>query len=269
MEFISGINKIFSILRPAADIIIIAFLIYQVYKILLHTKAIQLIKGSVLIAMLYALAYFLKLEALLWIMNKLGTVLIVIIAIVFQPEIRNLFTRFGQGRLFMFSTVSKPFEIDTILNAAEILSTMRRGCLIVFVRQIGLKNIIESGTRLNADISSNLILTIFGKDTPLHDGAIIIQGSRITAAGCFLPLSEQLDIKRSFGTRHRAGIGLSESTDAVILIVSEETGALSIACDGILYYDLAMEEIRRTLKRMLSIKDGSGSNEEEVEIENQ
>ncbi len=267
LDLITGIDKFLSFLRPLADILIIAFLIYQVYRILLHTKAIQLIKGSVIIAMIYAMAYFLRLEALLWIMNKLGTVLIVIIAIVFQPEIRNLFTRFGQGRLFAFSSASRPFEIDTILNAAEILSTMRRGCLIVFVRQIGLKNIIESGTRLNADISSSLILTIFGKDTPLHDGALIIQGSRITAAGCFLPLSEQLDIKRSFGTRHRAAIGLSETTDSVILVVSEETAAISIASDGILYYDLEKEEARRTLKKMLSLKDSSEKEKEEVEIE--
>lgn len=267
MDFIAGIEKFISILRPLADILIISFLIYQMYRILLHTKAIQLIKGSVLMAMLYAMAYFLKLETLLWVMNKLGTVLIIIIAIVFQPEIRNLFTRFGQGMVFMLSSGSRPFEIDTVLNASEILSTMRRGCLIVFVRQIGIKNIIESGTRLNADISSNLILTIFGSDTPMHDGAIIIQGSRIAAAGCFLPLSEQLDIRRSFGTRHRAAIGLSETTDAVVLVVSEETGAISIACDGILYYDLEKEELLRILKRLMSMKDISDSEKEEVEIE--
>ncbi|MDX9800696.1 MAG: diadenylate cyclase CdaA [Spirochaetia bacterium] len=267
MEFLAGVEKFLSVLKPLVDIAIIAFLIYQVYKILLHTKAIQLIKGAMLIAMLYAMAYFMNLETLLWVMNKLGTVLIVIIAVVFQPEIRNLFTRFGQGRLLRFTSASKSLEIDTILNAAEILSTMRRGCLIVFVGEIGLKNIIESGTKLNADISSNLILTIFGKDTPLHDGAIIIQGSKITAAGCFLPLSEQLDIKRSFGTRHRAAIGLSETTDSVILIVSEETGAISIASDGSLYYDLEKEEIPRTLRSLLSIKDKEEREKEEVEIE--
>ena len=267
MDFIIGFSKFLAVLRPVVDILIIAFLIYQMYKILLHTKAIQLIKGSVLMAMLYAMAYFFRLETLLWVMNKLGTVLIIIIAIVFQHEIRNLFTRFGQGRLFMFSSSSRPFDVETILNAAEILSSMRRGCLIVFVRQIGIKNIIESGTRLNSDISSNLILTIFGKDTPLHDGAIIIQGNRIVAAGCFLPLSEQLDIKRSFGTRHRAAIGLSETTDAVVLVVSEETGAISIACDGIIYYDLNKDELRKTIKRMLNVKEIPENENEEVEIE--
>ena len=116
-------------------------------------------------------------------------------------------------------------------------------------------------------ISSNLILTIFGKDTPLHDGAVIIQGSRITAAGCFLPLSEQLDIKRSFGTRHRAAIGLSETTDSVILVVSEETGAISVASDGSLYYDLEKEDLTRTLRNLLSIKDKEERDKEGVEIE--
>ncbi len=135
------------------------------------------------------------------------------------------------------------------------------------MRQIGLKNIIDSGTRLNADLSSSLILTIFGKDTPLHDGSIVIQGSTILAAGCFLPLSEQLDIKRSFGTRHRAALGLAETTDAVVLVVSEETGAISLAHDGNLYYDLDSEELGRTLKVLLTVKEGSEELAKEVTLE--
>ena len=264
MGILKGLGLIAGVIRPLIDVFVIAFLIYQVYKILIHTRAVQLIKGSVLIAMIYAVAFFLKLEALLWIMNKLGTVLIIIITIVFQPEIRNLFTRFGQGKLFQFSSVSTSLEIESVLNAAEILSSMRRGCLIVFVRQIGIKNIIDSGTKLNADLSSSLILTIFGKDTPLHDGAIVIQGSNIIAAGCFLPLSEQLDIKRSFGTRHRAALGLAETTDAVILIVSEETGAISLAFDGNLLYDLENDDIDRTLKLLLTDKEVSEERTGEV-----
>ena len=267
MDTITSISQFFEIFRFLTDILIIAFIIYQVYKILLHTKAIQLIKGTIIIGIIYATAYFFKLETLLWLMNKLGTVLIIIIVIVFQPEIRSLFTRVGQGKFFKLSTTSKSAEIDTVLNAAEILSTMRRGCLIVFVRQIGIKSVIDSGTKLNADISSNLILTIFGKDTPLHDGAAVIQGNHIVAAGCFLPLSEQLDIKRSFGTRHRAAIGISETTDSVVLVVSEETSAISIAFDGILYYDLDKDELRKNLKKILSVKDDI-EKREEVHVEN-
>ena len=267
MNFPEGLKIISGLLRPLLDVLVITFLIYQVYKILIHTRAVQLIKGSIAMAMIYAVAYFLKLDALLWIMNKLGTVLIIIITIVFQPEIRNLFTRFGQGKLFRLSTASTTVEIESVMNAAEILSSMRRGCLIVFTRQIGLKNIIDSGTRLNADLSSSLILTIFGKDTPMHDGAIIIQGSTILAAGCFLPLSEQLDIKRSFGTRHRAALGLAETTDAAVLVVSEETGAISLAHDGNLYYDLDNDELNRTLKVLLTVTEGSEELVKEVTLE--
>ncbi|MCL2294338.1 MAG: diadenylate cyclase CdaA [Spirochaetes bacterium] len=262
MDIVTNIRDFYEIFRLLIDILIIAFLIYQVYKIFLHTKAMQLIKGTVIIGVIYAVAYFLRLETLLWLMNALGTVLIIIIVIVFQPEIRNLFTRVGQGKFFKLSTASRSSEVDTIINAVEILSTMERGCLIVFMRQVGLKNIIDSGTKLNADISSNLILTIFGKDTPLHDGAVIIQGSRVVAAGCFLPLSEQFDIKRSFGTRHRAAIGVSETTDAVVLVVSEETAAISIAFEGILYYDLDKDELRKTLKKLLSVKEDHEKKEE-------
>ena len=123
--------------------------------------------------------------------------------------------------------------------------------LVVFIRQNTLKDISETGTRLNADLSSSLLVTIFGHDTPLHDGAVIIQGGRIIAAGCFLPLSEQQDIRKTFGTRHRAALGLSEETDAVILIVSEETGAISLAYDSKLYYDLTSVEITRQLENLL------------------
>jgi len=267
LDTVISIRNFYEFFRILIDILVIAILIYQVYKILLHTKAMQLIKGTIIIGIIYAIAYFFRLETLLWLMNKLGTVFIIIIVIVFQPEIRSLFTRVGQSKFFKLSATSKSGEIDTILNAAEILSTIKRGCLIVFVRHVGLKNIIESGTKLNADISSNLILTIFAKNTPLHDGAVIIHGSRIVAAGCVLPLSEQFDIKRSFGTRHRAAIGISETTDAVALIVSEEKSTISIAFDGILYYDLEKDELKKTLKKVMSVKDDL-EKQEGVQVEN-
>ena len=137
----------------------------------------------------------------------------------------------------------------------EVLAGRQRGALIVFGRQVGLKNIIETGTRISADITSSLILTIFGHDTPLHDGAIILQGGKLLSAGCFLPLSEQSDIRRSFGTRHRAALGLAEETDAVVIIVSEETGAISLAYDANLYYDLTIGEVKLTLRRLLNIHE--------------
>src|SRR6056297_445708 len=165
-------------IRPSFDIIILAVLIYQIYKILVQTRAIQLIKGALLIAFIYAIAFFLKLSTLLWILNSLATVLVIIIAIVFQPELRNIFTKIGQGDWFRLNSNTRPYQMDTILNAVEILSSKRRGSLIVFERKVGLKNIVETGTRLNAELSSSLIITIFGHDTPLHDGAIIVRSGK-------------------------------------------------------------------------------------------
>ena len=255
MDWLSRFWVFNTVIRPVLDVAILAFLIYRIYQILVQTRAVQLVKGAFLIALIYAGAFFLQLETLLWIMNRLATVIVIIVAIVFQPELRSLFMRIGQGGWTRFSSRSSPQHLDSVLNAVEILSGRRRGCLIVFTRKVGLKNIIETGTRLSSDLSSSLILTVFGHDTPLHDGAMFIQSGRIIAAGCFLPLSEQPDIRRSFGTRHRAALGLAEVSDAVILIVSEETGAVSLAYDAQLFYDLSMDEIRRNVRKLLHVRE--------------
>jgi diadenylate cyclase len=261
------ITQVWGFIRPILDILILSALIYQIYKVLVQTRAIQLVKGGVIIALIYVVAYFLKLSTLLWIMNSLATVFVIIIAIVFQPELRNIFTRIGRGEWFSYGRSGKPHHLDTVLNAAEILAGRRRGGLLVFARQVVIRNVIDSGTKLSADLSSSLILTIFGHDTPLHDGAVIIKGGKILSAGCMLPLSEQVDIRRSFGTRHRAALGMAEDTDAVVLVVSEETGAVSLAYDANLYYDLSMEEIRKTLKELLSLREESLEKREEALFE--
>jgi diadenylate cyclase len=177
--------------------------------------------------------------------------LFIAIAIVFQPELRKIFIRLGQGDLFRPDNKPRIGQLEAVVTAAEILSQQRRGMLVVFPRKINIRNIIYTGTRLNADISSSLIVAVFEFDGPLHDGAMIIQNNRVAAAGCFLPLSEQQDIRKSFGTRHRASLGMSEQSDAVILVVSEETGAISLAYESKLYYDLSPLEITRKLKELL------------------
>lgn len=225
-----------------------------------------MVKGMVIMIIIYAFAFIFKLETLLWVFNKLGTVFIVGIIIIFQPEIRNFFLKAGQIDFSGRRKRSKATEIDSILNAAEILSTMRRGCIIVFIRNTGFKSIIETGTLLNADISSALILTVFGKDTPLHDGAMLISGKKIIASGCFLPLSEQSDIKQSFGTRHRAALGTAESTDAVVLVVSEETGAMSLAYNSNIYYDLKSDEIKNRLEQLVVLGNKELLREEEAGV---
>jgi diadenylate cyclase len=267
MDWLSNIPLYSDYIRPVLDILILSFIIYYVYRILVQTRAIQLVKGAFLIAVLYAVAIFFQLTTLLWIMNSLATVLVIIIAIVFQPELRSIFTRIGQSAWFRVTTRARHYHIDSVLNAAEILASRRRGCLLVFARRVGLKNVLDTGTRLNADLSTSLILTIFGHDTPLHDGAVVVQAGTVVAAGCFLPLSEQPDIRRSFGTRHRAALGLAENTDAVVLVVSEESGAISLAFDANLYYDRSLAEIRTTVNRLLEIHDDSDAAPEERDIE--
>ncbi|MFW5801566.1 MAG: diadenylate cyclase CdaA [Spirochaeta sp.] len=243
------------IILPALDIALLSFLIYKGYQILVQTRAVQLVKGAFFLVAMYAVAFFLNLETVLLIINTIAPSLVIGIAIIFQPELRKIFTRIGQGSLFPFSRRARPYPIDQVVSAAETLSYSGRGALIVFTRSVGQKNIIEKGTLLNAEISAALLVTIFMHDNPLHDGAVVLQGSTLVAASCFLPMSEQLDIRRSFGTRHRAALGLAEESDAVVLLVSEETGAMSLAYDANLYYDLSVPEVYSRLKESLNLQD--------------
>ncbi len=253
MEFIKKAGSLYAAIQPFLDVSILAFLLYVSYGILVKTQAIQLLKGAVSLLLVYAIAFLLRLNTLLWILNILAPGLLIGVAIVFQPELRKIFLKIGQSDWFRMGKRSKHSHLDSLLTAAEILSNRRRGMLAALVRRNGLKDIAESGTRLNADLSSSILVTVFGHDTPLHDGAVIIQGGKVVAAGCFLPLSEQQDIRKTFGTRHRAALGLSEETDAVVLIVSEETGAISLAYDSKLYYDLSSAEITRLLEGLLDL----------------
>jgi diadenylate cyclase len=211
----------------------------------------QLFKGAGFLALIFVLAYMLKLDTLLWILNLLAPGLVIAVAIVFQPELRKLIIQLGLTTIFRPDNKPRLGQLEAAVTAAEILSEQRRGMLIVFPRHTNIKNIIDTGTRINGEISSTLIVAVFQFDGPLHDGAMVIQNGRIAAAGCFLPLSEQQDIKKSFGTRHRAALGMTEQSDAVVLVVSEETGALSLAYEAQIYYDLSPEEIQGKLRYLL------------------
>jgi diadenylate cyclase len=261
---IAAIGQFIAIyVRPALDILLLAYLVYKTYEVMVRTQAIQLVKGALILAAFYAAAAFLQLATVTWILNILAPGLVIAVAIVFQPELRKIFMRLGQGSIFRGSTRPRITQIETVLNAAERLSSIRRGALIVFARNVGLKNIVDTGTKLDSLLSSSLIVTVFGHDTPLHDGALVVQEGRVAAAGCFLPLSEQQDIRKSFGTRHRAALGLSEEADAVVLVVSEETGALSLAYESKLYYGLSSEQVRRRLAELLDFPEGEAAEAEE------
>jgi diadenylate cyclase len=268
VELVQRLTSIYNVIRPVVDIAILAFLFYKAYDLLVKTQAAQLLKGAGFLALFYGLAYLLKLTTLQWLLTILGPGLFIAIAIVFQPELRKIFIRLGQGELFRPDSKPRIGQLEAVITAAEILSQQRRGALVVFPRRINIKSIIDTGTRINGEISSSLIVAIFEFDGPLHDGAMIIQNGRITAAGCFLPLSEQQDIRKSFGTRHRASLGMSEQSDAVILVVSEETGAISLAVDGKLYYDLSPIEVQRKLKELLDRGVRGKGSEQKAEADN-
>jgi diadenylate cyclase len=242
-------------IRPVIDVLILAFIIYKGYQILVQTRAVQLIKGALILALIYLVAVFLELKTLLWVLNLFGPGIVIGVAIIFQPELRKIFTRLGQQSWFRIPSTTNPYHFESVMNSVEILSDARRGSLIVLARKVGLKSVIETGTRLDAELSSSLIITVFSQDTPLHDGAIVIQEGKIVAAGCFLPLSEQMDIRKSFGTRHRAALGLAEETDAVVIVVSEENGSVSLAYDANLLYDLSIDEVSKRLKVLFEFSE--------------
>ena len=262
MEVFRSITSFYSnYIRAFVEICVLSFLLYQLYKIL-EKQIASLIRGGISILIIYIVAYLFNLTTLLWIIHNLAPGFIIGAAIIFQPEMRKIFLKIGQNNWFSFRKKASHSHLDSVLTAAEILSELKRGMLVIFLRNNTLQDIIEGGTILNADLTASLLVTIFKFDTPLHDGATIIQNDKIISAGCFLPLSEQQDIKKTFGTRHRASLGITEHSDAVVLVVSEETGALSLAYDSNLYYDLKREEIIERLERLLNIKNYVADEEE-------
>ncbi len=255
---------IYSYIVPVLDIVVLAFLLYKTIDFISKTNSIQIVRATFIIFLAFLLAFLLQLKTVLWIMKNIAPVLVIAFAVIFQPEIRKLFLRIGQNRWFSFGNRSKDTYIDAVLTAADILSKKKRGMLVVFVRHTKLDHIYKAGTMLNADLTSNLLITIFGHDTPLHDGATFVQDGKIISAGNFLELSQDFTIAKTFGTRHRAALGISESSDAVALVVSEESGAISLAYDSQISYDLSFEECRKILESLIMIK----SDAKKVENEN-
>ncbi len=256
MNFVDIIKSFYtSILNPVLDIMLMTFLLYWAYKLIIRTNAIQVLRAVIYFALFYVIVVFiLQLKTLSWALNFIGPAFVIGAVIILQPELRKIFLKLGQTDWFFFGGKKKHTYVDSVLVAAYEMSKQKRGMLVVFMKSAKLEQVIGSGQKINADLSSNLLITIFGHDTPMHDGACVVQGDKIIAAGCFLPVSENYDIKKTYGTRHRAALGLSEQCDAVILVVSEESGAISLAYDSQLHYDLSIESLTKILEKKLEIK---------------
>ena len=243
-----GINDIL-------DITIVSFIIYKILDFIKKTRAQQLVKGLLVLVITFFVSDILNLYALNWIMRGTMTLGVIAIVVVFQPELRRGLEYVGRSKImkapFGQLDKNKAKQItDEFVKAVDYCSSTRTGALIILERETALTDIAETGTEINADISAQLIGNIFYEGAPLHDGAMIIRGDRIYAAGCVLPLTENKELNKNLGTRHRAGIGITENSDAIAIIVSEETGVISFAMDGKLtrYLDVkAVEKLLLTL----------------------
>ena len=237
------------VITSLLDIFIIAFIIYYLLNIISGTRAVQLIKGLALIFVVALFSQLLELNTVNWFLDSFLTIIMVALPIVFQPELRRALEQIGRGGFLkeQFWQNWGPKEINEIVLSMAEMSEKQTGALIVISRRVGLKNYIETGIELEAKISKQLLSSIFQHESPLHDGALIIENGRVQAASCFLNLSTRSDINPRLGTRHRAAIGITEESDALALVVSEETGVISVAEDGKLSRHLDKSELRETL----------------------
>ena len=244
-----------NLLIDTIDILIVAYLFYRLLLLVKGTRAAQMIMGLIVLIILSFIAQWVNLHALNWILSSLKTVWVVTFIILFQPELRKGLTLLGKNRfLGFFLKLEESSMVSEIVKAVQMLVDKGLGAIIVIERNVGLKNFIETGTQIDSRISADLIVTIFTPPSPLHDGAVIIEKNRIIAAGCILPLSQNPRIQKSLGTRHRAGLGLSEESDAIVIMVSEETRTISIAADGKLKRNLDINALRNELIARIGIK---------------
>lgn len=236
--------------RDIIDIIIIAYIFYRLILIIRGTRAEQLVKGLVLLLLAMVVSDKAGLDTLHWMLKQFMTVGLIAIPIVFQPELRRALEQLGRGRFFRRSYWN-PQEFDQMLEelmkAIPVLVKKRIGALIVLERETGLKELIETGIRIDGTVSAELLINIFFPRTPLHDGALIMQGNHVAAAGCYLPLTDDPYLNKELGTRHRAGIGITEQSDAVAVMISEETGIISVAHNGVLTRYLDEKKLRNLL----------------------
>lgn len=263
-SYINSIISGFGI-TDAIDILIVAFVIYKVLGFIKESRAEQLVKGLLVLVLATFLSDQFHLYTLNWILKGTMTLGVIALVIVFQPELRRGLEYVGRSKL-----VKAPFgQLDkdkaktitaSFIRAVDNFSTNKVGALIILERETSLTDIAETGTLLNADISAELLGNLFYEGSPLHDGAVIVRGDKIFAAGCVLPLTQNKNLSKELGTRHRAGIGITENSDAITLIVSEETGIISIAVDGKLSRFLDIKTVEKTLLNLFLNTSGNEKN---------
>ena len=234
------------------DVLAVSFIFYKLYHALSGSRAAQMMIGLAVILMVSVIVQFLNMSGMAWLIENIRTVWVIAFVILFQPELRRILLTLGQSRLARkLFQVEGIRAIDTIIETVFELSKKRYGGLIVVQRDAGLKSIVENGVRLNARATSELLVSIFNPQSPLHDGAVVISGETIEAAKCILPLSENPTIDKRMGTRHLAALGLSEESDAVVVVVSEETGRIALAHQGVFQRGLEESSLRGFLNKLL------------------
>jgi len=245
------------LLRYAIDISVVTYVIYKLIMLIRGTRAVQLLKGIVVIVVTWLLSKYFELTTLHWLMSQAFTFGVLALVIIFQPELRRALEQLGRGRLFSRSHSIHDEEtlkrmIQEVGKSITYMAKRRIGALIVIERETGLNDYVETGIAINGRVSSELLINIFIPNTPLHDGAVIIRKDTVLAAGCYLPLSENPSISKELGTRHRAAIGMSEVSDGLSIVVSEETGQVSFAVNGVVTRNLTEEQLAELMLEQLS-----------------
>ncbi|TYR78125.1 TIGR00159 family protein [Priestia megaterium] len=250
-----GELPILAYLGKVIDVLLVWFVIYKLIMVIRGTKAVQLLKGIIVIVAVRFISDFLGLNTLQWLMDQALTWGFLAVIIIFQPEVRRALEQLGRGSLFSKSNLPEEDErmltVEAVVKATHYMAKRRIGALISIERETGMNDYIETGILLNSNISSELLINLFIPNTPLHDGAVILQRNQVAAAACYLPLSESPFISKELGTRHRAAVGISEVTDSITVVVSEETGGISVTKNGELYRELTIETLKEMLEKEL------------------
>ena len=262
-DIIKNMNMVVNIsIKDVIDILIVSVIFYKIALLIKETRAEQLMKGIITVFIVAQLSEVFKLYTINWMLENTMTVGVIALLIVFQPELRRILEYIGRSNIFKKSLIEIKNEeskkiVTEIVHAVESLSRQKIGALIVIEKQTGLTDVLETGTLIDAEVSSELLINIFIPNIPLHDGAVIIKNERIRAAACFLPLTENKSLSKELGTRHRAALGISEKSDALTIVISEETGIISVAEAGELNRHIDGATLRQILTKLYASSDAS------------